>query len=133
MKLDINGETESMYYRIVPCGGVKRCGKHADGCSYIAPTFSTKPCCNHRETPLQRTGECPVEFIYIWPEDETDNRRWLTGIIRSGDLEPENLHTHPLHKEMKIPVKVDTDIRRAVIENPHLKPSDLSIGTLAKQ
>lgn len=67
-----------------------------------------------------------MEFVYIWPEDGTDNRRWLTGITRSGDLEPDNLHSHP---EMKIPVKVDCDVRRAVIENPHLKPSDLSVGT----
>ena len=54
-------------------------------------------------------------------------RLTTAGITRSGNLEPDNLYTHPLHK---IPVRVDSDIRRAVIENPHLKPSDLSVGML---
>ena len=128
VKLDINGELESVYYRIVPCGGVKRCGQHAKGCPHVVPTFAVKPCCNHPDSPLQHSGECAVEFVYVWPEHGSDNRRWLTGILRSGDLQSNNLHTHPLHKEMKIPVKVDTDIHRAVIDNPHLKPSDLTVG-----
>ena len=128
LKLDVSGDTESMYYRFVPCGGVKRCGKHIEGCSYIAPTSAVKPCSQHRDTPLERMGECPVVFFYIWPEDPKDNRRWLTGIIRFGDLQADNLHNHPIHLESKIPVKVDSDIRRAVVENPHLKTTALIVG-----
>ena len=66
-----------------------------------------------------------VVFFYVWPEDLNDNRRWLTGLVQSGELETDNLHNHPLHNETKIPVKVDSDIRRAIIENPHLKTSNL--------
>lgn len=39
-----------------------------------------------------------------------------------------DLHNHPHHEVKKILVKVDTDIRRVVIENPHLKTSDVLIG-----
>ena len=128
IEMNIDGLKENVYYRLVPCAGVKRCGKHSEGCSYVAPTSATKPCSQHPDTPLERSGECPVDFFYVWPEKLTDNRRWLTGMVRSGDLQEDNLHNHPLHKEIKIPVKVDTDIRRAVIDNPHLRTSDLLVG-----
>ena len=124
IEMNINGQTQSLYYRLVPFAGVKRCGKHNDGYSYVAPTGAIKPCSQHPDTPSERTGECLVDFFNIWPESTTDNRK-LTGIIRSGDLQEDN---YPLHNEVKIPVKVDTDIRRAVIDNPHLKISDLLVG-----
>ncbi|XP_065905167.1 uncharacterized protein [Dysidea avara] len=54
-------------------------------------------------------------------------RRWLTGLVRT-DMHESDLHNHPHYKEKKIPVKVDMDVRRAVIENPHLKTSDLLTG-----
>lgn len=114
LPVNINGKNESVYYRFVPCGGVKRCGKHTEGCLYVAPTSAVKPCSIHQDTPLERTEECPVVFFYVWPEDPRDNRRWLTGIVRSDDLQADNLHNHPLHNECKIPVKVDSDVRRAV-------------------
>ena len=41
------------------------------------------------------------------------------------------MHNHPLHKENKILVKFDTDTRRAVIENPHLKILDVLTGMYA--
>ena len=129
--MDINGKMETVFYRFVPCGGVKLCGMHTEGCSYVAPTSAVKPCHHHPGTPLQRTTECPVVFFYVWPEDLNDNRRWLTGLVRSGELETDNLHNHPLHNETKIPVKVDSDIRRAIVENPHLKTSDLITGICA--
>ena len=76
------------------------------------------------------TGECPVEFVYIhvWPVDEADNRRWITGITRGGLTVSENLHNHPIHSSSKIPSKVDTDIRSAVIADPNLKTKDLLVG-----
>ncbi len=128
LQIDIDGKDESVYYRFVPCGGVKRCGKYTEGCLYVAPTSAVKPCCQHRDTPLKRTSKCPVVFFYVWPEDPSDNRRWLTEIVRSGDLQTDNLHNHPLHNECKIPVKIDSDVRRAVVENPHLKTSELIVG-----
>ena len=128
--MDVGGNIERVYYRFVPCGGVKLCGMHIEGCKYLAPTSSIKPCSQHPNASLKRTENCPVLFFYAWPENSNDNRRWLTGIVRSGNLESNNLHNHPIHSESKIPVKVDSDIRRAVVENPHLKTTDLIVGML---
>jgi hypothetical protein len=128
VKIDVGGICESIFYRFVPCGGVKLCGKHAEGCQFVAPTSSIKPCRQHPDAPLERTEECPVLFFYIWPQDPNDNRRWLTGILRSGDLQSQNLHNHPMHNDTKIPAKVDSDLRRAIVDNPHLKTSDLVVG-----
>ena len=125
VKIDIDEVSESVFYRFVPCGRVKLCSKHAEGCLFVAPTSSIKSCCQH---PLKRTKECPVLFFYVWPEDPNDNRRWLTGIVRSGDLQSQNLHNHPMHSETKIPAKVNSDLRRALVDNPHLKTSDIIVG-----
>ena len=88
---------------------------HTEGCSYVVCTNKVKPCNQHPKSPLVRSGECPVEFFYILPEDTEDKRRWLTGLVRTGNMQEHDLHNHPHHKENKIPVKIDTDIRRAVI------------------
>ena len=49
-------------------------------------------------------------------------------IIRCGDMQESDLPMHPHHKEYKIPVKVDTEIRQAVLENTHLKSSEILTG-----
>ena len=126
--MNIDEKDENVYYHFAPCGGVKRCSKYSEGCSYIVPTSSVKPCSHHPDVALERSGDCPVDFFYVWPSEEKDNRRWLTGIIRCGDMQESDLHMHPHHKEYKIPVKVDTDIRQAVLENPHLKSSEILTG-----
>ena len=102
---------------------------YTDGCSYVVLTNEIKSRSQHPVTPLVRSGNCPVEFFYFWPENAKDMRRWLTGLVRT-DMHESDLHNHPHYKEKKIPVKVDMDVRRAVIENPHLKTSDLLTGML---
>ena len=37
---------------------------------------------------------------------------------------------HPSHAASKIPSKVDTDIRQAIISNPHLKTRDIMTGKI---
>ena len=71
------------------------------------------------------SGDCRVEYFYIWPENAKDDRTRLTELVRTSIMQGNNLHNHPLHKENKIPVKTDTNIRRAVIGNPHLKTADV--------
>lgn len=127
-KMSVDGTEEELWYRIVPCGGVKLCGDHENGCSYVTSTRETRSCPSHPKSHLVKSGECPVEFIYIWPTEESDKRRWITGVRRLGGCEDENLHNHPTHAATKISSKVDTDIRRAVVANPHLKTKDLMTG-----
>ena len=72
IELDVAGRKERMMYKIVPCNGVKVCP--AEGCDHMVPTWEIKPCPQHKGQPLTRSAGCPVEFIYIQPEEEADNR-----------------------------------------------------------
>lgn len=99
IQTNIDGKNESVYYRFAPCGGIKRCG--VDGCLYVVSTNEFKPCGQHPESKLVRSGECPVQFFYVWPEKSEDMRRWLTGLIRGGCLEGGDLHNHPAPSRKK--------------------------------
>lgn len=50
------------------------------------------------------------------------------GIIHGTEMRADKLHNHPSHAATKIPSKVDTDIRQAVISNSHLKTRDIMIS-----
>ena len=115
---------------VVLDSGVKLCGEHEDGCSCVTSTLETRSGPSHPKSLFVKSGECPVEFVYLWPT-EGDKRRWITGIRRSGGCADEmTFHNHPLHVHatLKISSKVDTDIRRAVVANPHLKTKGIVSG-----
>lgn len=128
----VDGVDETLLYRVVPCGGVKLCP--AVNCSYVTSTREIRACLQHPGEKLIRSNvsseECPVEFVYIWPDNEEDNRRWITGITRGAINTSDNLHNHPNHAATKIPSQIDTDIRKVVIADPHLKTKDIMIGKL---
>lgn len=126
VSMNVDGADEDIVYRIVPCGGVKLCSQ--ESCQYVVSTRETKPCPDHLGKKLSRSGYCPVEFVYIKPKDPSDNRWWLTGLVRGPYSEEQNLHNHPIHGDLKIPGKIDADIRRAIIGNPQLKTKDIVIG-----
>ena len=128
VSMQVDGKDEMLWYRIVPCGGVKLCAKHSEGCSHVVPVREKTKCPTHPSEQLCRSEHCPVEFVYLWPEDEMDKRRWLSGISRVADMHDANLHNHPSHSASKIPSKVVTDIQQALLSNPTLKTSDLMTG-----
>ena len=72
--------------------------------------------------------DCPVEFVYVWPENSEDKRRWLSGIVRVGDLKSRNLHNHLINGPTKVPSKVVQDIQSAVKLDPSLKTHDIVTG-----
>ena len=43
----IDGKDEVLNYRIVPCGGVKLCGKQAEGCTYVVARRERARCLDH--------------------------------------------------------------------------------------
>ena len=86
--IEVNHKEEEIFYRIVPCGGVKHCA--VDGCSYVSKLY---------DIDLVITNECPVEFVYIWPVNISDKRRWLTGLVSRSDLQSDNLHNHASSKQ----------------------------------
>lgn len=118
---NMDGTKEELFYRIAPCGGIKQ-GLHS--------CFSREhqPCPHHAEAQLKTSRECPVEFVYVWSVNNKDKRRWLSGIIRTGDLEQSILHNHPLHGPTKVPSKIVHDIKQALEKDPTLKTHDIMTG-----
>ncbi len=125
LNMIIDGNEEYITYRVVPCGGVKLCPE--DNCDHVVPTSEIRPCPVHK-TPLVRTSNCPVEYVYVKPKDPCDHRRWLSGIDRCSDMKENFLHDHPLHADAKILAKVKADITRALVKNPHLTTRDIIVG-----
>ena len=64
IKIDVNDTTEEMYYRSAPCLGVKYCP--IEGCQHIVPVRDKINCPKHN-IPLEKSGECPVHFVYLYP------------------------------------------------------------------
>lgn len=122
----VDGKEEEIFYRIAPCGGVKCCA--IEDCSYSISTREHRPCPEHPETSLVSSGECPVEYVYVWPVCSDDKRRWISGIVRRNDMEASNLHNHPLHGPNKVPAKVVHDIQQALTLDPTLKTHDIITG-----
>ena len=127
--IEVNGIQEELYYRIAPCAGVKICP--VVDCNYIVSTKEHRPCPKHSDSEqpqLELAKECPVEFVYVWPADKEDKRRWLSGIVRTGNMVSSNLHNHPLNRPAKVPSKVVHDIEHAMELDPTLKTHDLITG-----
>jgi len=123
VKTTVNGIEEFLNYRFAPCHGVKHCS--VEHCSYIIPFSERRPCSKHPEAVLLVTEECPVEFAYVWPADIKDKRRWVSGIVRVGDMKSNNLHNHDVHGPTKVPSKIVEDIQNAVKLDPTLRTHDL--------
>ena len=122
----MNGQIkkEKMFYRSVPCLGVKHCPQQ--GCKYIAPIRERRHCPNHPEHKLTRSENCPV---YMFPQKyQEDHRRWIGGIVRVEKHTSPNFHNHPLHGSTKISQCVQDKIASAVISNPALTPTDIASG-----
>lgn len=101
VKFSVDGKEEELFYRLAPCSSNKQCC--VEDCSYAIPIRENKSCPDHPDANLIVKKECPVEFVYVWPENKDDKRRWISGITRTGDLRSNNLHNHPLLGPIKIP------------------------------
>ena len=121
----MNNKIEEVIYRSAPCLGIKYCPK--DGCQHIVPIREKRNCPKHN-IPLQKITDCPIEFVYICPEDSTDNKRWIGGIIRCQKSPSDNLHNHRIHAVNKITQFVKEKISDAVSANPALTPFDIACG-----
>lgn len=109
----VNGVNEDMYYRIAPCGGMKNCP--VEDCSYSICTREHHPCPKHPDHSLVLSAACPVEFVYAWPVCNDDKRRWLSGLVRRGEMVSNNLHNHAIPAPTKIPARVVNDIQLGLI------------------
>ena len=62
IKVDIGDKCEEVYFRSAPCLGVKYCS--SNDYSHVVPIRDKRNCPKHN-LPLQKTTDCPVEFVYI--------------------------------------------------------------------
>ena len=122
----MDGKAEELFYKLAPCSGVKQC--EVEDCSYAIPVKENKLCPDHTDSNLIVKMECPVEFVYVWPENKNDKRRWISGITRTGNLESNNLHNHSLLGPNKIPSKVVHNIQQALDLDPSLTTHDIVTG-----
>ena len=125
IECEINGKKEKINYRTASCNGVKCCS--FTGCEYTAPIREKRPCPHHK-TPLSRTSSCPVEFVYIYPEESSDKRQWIGGLIRCPKASVQNLHNHAVPPPSTIAQCIKEKISQAIQLNPTLKPSDIACG-----
>ena len=125
IKVDISNKCEEVYFRSAPCLGVKFCNN--DDCSHVVPIRDKRNCPKHN-IPLQKTTDCPVEFVYIHPKDTTDRRRWFGGLVRCQKSAVDNLHNHKLHAANRIAQCIKEKIGAAISTNPALTPSDIACG-----
>jgi len=86
---------ETLNYWIAQYSGVKKCTE----CDHVLPNVCSKNNCTvHTSAALEMTGNCVVEFVYIFPADSTDKRRWIGKIIHSDlVISCVSLHNHPVH------------------------------------
>ena len=93
----------------------------------MVPIRDKRKCPVHKEN-LVRSESCPVQFVYIYPEDSVDRRQWLGGIVRNQKEAAKNLHNHSLHGSTKISQFVKDNISAAESLNPSLQPNDVANG-----
>lgn len=110
LKTEVDGVETEVFVKRGPCEGVKICS--ADNCSYTVANRQLKNKCKEHGSskPLTRTGKCPIHFVYIWPTNEHDGRRWLGVLTAEGEV----MHNHPRPAEHKISSKVSEDIQQIV-------------------
>ena len=125
IQIEVKTTKEDMYYRSAPCLGVKYCP--VEGCQHIVPIRDRRPCPKHNIA-LEKSGECPVEFVYLHPKSSKDGRRWFGGIVRCQKSPSLNVHNHRIHSATKIAQCVREKINNAILANPALTPSDISCG-----
>lgn len=60
--MNVDGVEEMMNYHLVPCGGVKLCAKHSEGCLYAIAKREKTKCPAHPAEKLINSTECQVHM-----------------------------------------------------------------------
>lgn len=115
----IDGITTKLHIRRSACEGVKVCSGNECKSYTVSNRQRINRCPVHKNSlPLKVTGNCPVQFVYVWPAEE-DGRRWI-GVI--------NKHNHDKPAPHKISTKVQEDIQMSALSNNRSTAKDLAKG-----
>ena len=85
IEMEIQGKKVSLFYRSSPCAGLKVCP--ISECCHVVPMWEKRNCPTHNMT-LTKTTCCLIDFVYLYPKDSTDQRRWFGGLVRSQNKQP---------------------------------------------
>lgn len=124
--IEIDGLKTELVVRRSVCAGVKVCG--ASDCNYTVSTAQRiNRCKSHSNSHgLQKSEQCPVNIVNIWPKKPDDRRRWI-GILSLDETVPRHNHGKPSPR--KLPSSLVTDLKQAVSLDPSKKAKDLQKGT----
>ena len=90
-------------------------------CDHVVPSVCRKNNCKrHPTAELVEVRSCPVEFVYLFPAELDDHRRWIGSIVHSKDVPSDmNLHNHPVKHCLshKSPSRVTSDIDKTTLLN----------------
>ena len=70
---------------------------------------------------LEATSSCAIEFIYIFPADTTDKRKWIGVIICSNTIILcKSLYSHPVNLSLsyKLSTMLTSGIKQSVNDKP---------------
>ena len=79
IKVKQDGSVEKLWFHRAQCKGVKKCER----CDHTVCNSAIRNTCReHIDSSLVRVEDCDVEFVYLIPENTSDNRRWIGGLLR---------------------------------------------------
>ena len=88
--VDVGKGEEKFILHRSQCRGVKRCNE----CEETVPNAAVRNTCpDNPNASLRCVTDCDVEFVYVRPENPTDNRRWIGGLLRQHQDEPKKIST----------------------------------------
>ena len=86
-----------------------------------------RSCPTHNTVVVKTTG-CSVDFVYLYPNDLNDQRRWFGGIIRNPKLPKCNFHNHEIHGPWRISQGLKKRNSVVITSNPALTSMDITYG-----
>lgn len=108
-EITIDGTKTKVHITRSSCEGVKVCSRCPTSDYVVSNRQRINRCPVHKKktVPLQKTGICPVQFLYICPAVD-DGRRWV-GTLKT--------HTHKKPAHHKISSMVQEDIQTTALNN----------------
>lgn len=124
--IEIDGLKTEVIVRRSVWAGVKVCG--ASDCNYTVSTAQRiNRCKSHSNSHgLQKSEQCPVNIVNIWPKKPDDRRRWMGTLSLD---EPVPRHNHGKPSPRKLPSSLVNDLKSAVLLDPSKKAKELQKGT----
>lgn len=129
-EIDIDGKLTKVSIRRGQCEGVKVCAEEGCNRQYIVSrSQKMNRCPEHgkKKIGLKESGPCPVNVVYVTPENIADKQRWIVTLSLDGSG-----HNHGKPSPHTIPTSVREDIKAAVIADPSKTAADLQKGNFIK-